>query len=784
MSLRWLVALVAVSTAAFAAGQRTLVLWGIPSDDHGLQACIQAFEDRHPNIRVKALNMGAGGLNPQKLMTGIVGRVPPDVIYQDRFSVSDWAARGAFQPLDSDIARDHLARPDFVPAAWDEASYEGRQYGIPYHVDVRVLFWNRELFHREAATLRAVGLDPDRPPSTWKSLLAYSRALTRYAPDGRIAQLGFAPNYGNAWLYLYALTSGGSFFSSDGRTCTLDTAPTERALAFMKDGYDLAGGYQKVNEFLASSPGEDPFAAGRIAMKIDGDWILNDLARKFPNLDFAVAPPPSQEDSSNGPATWSGGTCFCIPTGARNLGDAWQFIRFVTSPEGWKLASEEQSAWARADGHGYAPARPAQLEADQAAMHLYRTDAAVRFWDAEKEVGKLLPLSQARPPSVAEQSLWDAQAHAIDLACLGRESPALALAKAQKTVQRALDEVYRQGDYPEVRFGPWVWIAPVLLVLLLVVVWWRAVRRLRPAARRDAIAGSLFVSPWLFGFAVLTLGPVLASLAYSFMQWNVLSPPRWVGLANYRLMVGDDAADVGHAFSNALWLAGFGVPLGVVTGLSVALMLRGSSRGVALWRAVFYMPSLVPAVVAAVLWAWLLAPTPGVGIVNTIWEISLDHWFHWAPPGWLSAPEWSKPALILMGLWGAGSGMLLWLAGLNGIPSVLYEAATLDGAGPRRRFWSITFPQLSPVIFFNLVVGFIGGIQEFDRAYVVTAGGSFGTGDSLLTPVYYLFANGFGYFRMGYASALAWSVFALIFLLTIAQFGLARLWVYYEGDRA
>jgi len=768
--------------AAVAAGQRTLVLWGVPNDDHGLQACIQAFQQSHPDIRVEALNLGAGGLNPQKLMTSIVGRVPPDVIYQDRFAVSDWAARNAFQPLDGDIARDGLRPGSFYAAAWSEVRFGDRAFGIPYHIDVRALYWNRAIFRREAPALRAAGLDPDHAPRTWSALLAYSRVLTHANAQG-ITQLGFAPNYGNSWLYLYAMSSGARFFSPDGRHSTLDSLLTERALAFMKRGYDVGGGYQRVNEFLASSPGDDPFEEGKVAMKIDGDWTLNDLARRAPNLDFALSTPPRPDDIRGGDPTWAGGTCFSIPIGARNRADAWQFIRFVTSRQGWQVAADEQLAWARAAGQGYAPPRAALIAADRTNIRSYQTEADKRLDKAESVVGSLLPVAAARPPSVAEQVLFDAQSQAIDEACSGATSVRAALLNAQAVVQRSLDEAYGGTEFPLVHLGPSLWLAPLVAIALLFFAWGRSIRKLSPPRRQEAIQGSLFVGPWLFGFATLSLGPVLASLAYSLMQWNVLSPPRWVGLANYRLMVGADASNVGHAYANVLWLAGFGAPLGVVTGLAVALLLRGGSRGVTFWRAAYYLPSLVPAVVATVLWAWLLAPTPGIGLVNTVWEVTLDHWFHWPPPGWLSAAEWAKPAILLMGLWGAGSGLLLWLAGLDAIPAVLYEAAILDGASAGRRFWSVTFPQLSPVIFFNLVVGFIGSFQEFDRPYVATAGGSFGPGNSLLTPVYYLFSNGFGYFRMGYASALAWSVFAVIFLLTFAQFGLARLWVYYEGDR-
>jgi multiple sugar transport system permease protein len=233
-----------------------------------------------------------------------------------------------------------------------------------------------------------------------------------------------------------------------------------------------------------------------------------------------------------------------------------------------------------------------------------------------------------------------------------------------------------------------------------------------------------------------------------------------------------------------MYLAGIGVPLGIVTGLLVALLLNREWRGIRFFRTLFYMPSIVPAVAGAVLWGWILVPDSSKGLVNSAWSATLSPWLGAAPPGWLSVADWAKPALIVMGLWGAGGGLILWLAGLKGVPRSLYEAAWLDGATSWRSFWSVTVPMLSPLVFFNAVTGLIGSVQEFDRVYVLKgSGGTIGPSDSLLTPVAHLFVNGFSYFKMGFASALAWTVFLVILLLTGLQFLGARLWVHYEADR-
>jgi multiple sugar transport system permease protein len=264
----------------------------------------------------------------------------------------------------------------------------------------------------------------------------------------------------------------------------------------------------------------------------------------------------------------------------------------------------------------------------------------------------------------------------------------------------------------------------------------------------------------------------------------VLSSPRWVGLQNYSDMVGADKADTLKALTNAAYLAGIGVPLAVMTGLAVAMLLNSATRGIRFYRTFFYMPSIVPGIASAILWTVVLNADPNRGLVNSGWLQTITKWLGASPPVWLGSAHWSKDALVLMGLWGVGSGMILWLAGLKGVPNSLYEAAQLDGASPTKQFWKVTAPVLSPLIFFNVVMGLISAIQDFDREYVMrNSSGSVGPDDSFLTPVFQLFRNGFIEFRMGYASAMAWGIFAIIVLLTVLQFWLAPLWVHYEVDK-
>lgn len=299
-------------------------------------------------------------------------------------------------------------------------------------------------------------------------------------------------------------------------------------------------------------------------------------------------------------------------------------------------------------------------------------------------------------------------------------------------------------------------------------------RRLSPLTLRNTISGLLFISPWLVGLAVFTVYPLLASFAYSFTQYDVVSPPRFIGLANYSAMFAEDPL-FWQALGNTLYYGLVALPLGMVVAVCVSLLLNMQVRGLPVYRTLFFLPSIVPEIASALLWSWIL--NPQFGLVNALLKgVGLP------ALGWLSDPAWSKPALILIGLWGFGGSMVIYLAALQDIPQHLYEAADLDGAGTWGKTWNVTLPMLTPTLFFNLVLGLIGTFQYFTTAFVIT-GGSGGPAGSTTFYAMLIYNNAFRYFKMGYASALAWLLFALVFLLTWAIFKTSGRWVYYEGEK-
>jgi multiple sugar transport system permease protein len=299
-------------------------------------------------------------------------------------------------------------------------------------------------------------------------------------------------------------------------------------------------------------------------------------------------------------------------------------------------------------------------------------------------------------------------------------------------------------------------------------------RRRSRVARIEELWGYLFISPWLAGFLIFTLGPMLISLYWSFTKYEFPLAPKWNGVQNYVTAFAQD-----ELFPRSLWNTAyyvvFSVPLGLAASLLLALLLDRKLRGRAIWRTIYYIPSIVPAVVSAFLFGYLFQPEYGL-INGMLSQVGISG------PGWFNSVQWVKPTLILLALWGAGGPtMIIFLAGLQNIPTELYEAAEVDGAGRMSKFWHITIPMLSTTIFFNLVTGIIAAFKIFTAAYVATAGGPY---YASYFYVLHLFNNFFKYLNMGYASALAWLLFLIIMVFTVIQLRAARRWVYYESDTA
>jgi multiple sugar transport system permease protein len=289
-------------------------------------------------------------------------------------------------------------------------------------------------------------------------------------------------------------------------------------------------------------------------------------------------------------------------------------------------------------------------------------------------------------------------------------------------------------------------------------------------ARQEERAAYLFLAPWLIGLVIFVIIPVVASLAISMTDWNLMNPPRWVGLANYDKMLND--RDFWQSLGVTLKYVMLSLPVYMVVSLALALLLNQKLKGMFVFRTILFMPSVIAGTAAAVLWSMLL--NPDVGVVNQVLRtVGISD-----PPRWLASTDWALPAVVLMGLWGIGGGVIIYLAGLQNVPPQLYEAAEIDGANPLQKFRFITMPMLTPTIFFSLVTGLVGAFQVFDVAYVLSGRGA--RRGSLNFYLLNVYNEGFRESRFGYASALAWVLVVLAAVVILITFRTSERWVYYE----
>jgi len=299
----------------------------------------------------------------------------------------------------------------------------------------------------------------------------------------------------------------------------------------------------------------------------------------------------------------------------------------------------------------------------------------------------------------------------------------------------------------------------------------RAVRRRTSRLlRREYIAFYLFASPWLLGLVIFVLGPTIASFILSFTDYPVIVAPKWVGFDNYVEMFTDDDL-VWQSLRVTLYYSLGAVPLGLILSFLLALLLNQGIYGARVFRTIYYLPAIISGVPVALVWMWVLNPEFGL-LNNALRLVGIKG------PQWLFSMDWVIPSFILMSLWNVGVPMVIFLAGLQGIPAHLYEAAEIDGAGAKAKFWFVTLPMMSPIILFNLVVGVIGSFQTFTPAFIMTNGGP---ANASLFYGLFLYNNAFKWFKMGYASSLAWLMFVIIMLLTLLVFRTSTSWVYYEG---
>lgn len=725
----------------------TLTVWAMGEEGQRLPPMARAFERLHPGVTVvtQAIPWEAAH---EKLLTAVVGGIPPDVCQVGTTWMPEFAAMGALEPLDHRLARVRALQPNhFFPGSWATCQVQGQAYGVPWYVDTRVLFYRKDL-------LAEAGFS--HPPRTWEELKTACQALTKLPLTP-----GVSRRYGMAlgtrdWMTLLIFV-----WQNGGDALQLTDPRFREALTFYLSFFR--------EHLVPSKEGADvdlfhAFKTGMFPMFISGPWMVELLQKELPELErqWAVAMLPRKRT----PTSFVGGCNLVLFKESRKKDLGWQFIEFMSQPE-------QQVEW-----HRLSKDLPAARAAWQ--HTLFQDKPRIRIF------GDQMDFTES-PPRIPE---WEEVGLAIDqgMERLVLQDPALdhRLPTQLATLQGEIDQIRlkRQRGAPLGMFLTLTGSALGTLGLgtLFVTRWRRAREQPSTAAspapslaqrlhrfHRTSLAGYLFIAPAVLLLLVFLFLPILASFTLSFTDWDVTGIQNWrlvrfIGWANYWEALTNRS--LWKAFFNTLYFTGVGVPLTILASLIAAVSLNQVFvRFRILFRAAFFAPVVTTIVAVAVVWRWLYNP-----------EYGLFNWLlisaHLHPQTWLSDPRLALPSLILMAVWkNFGYNMIIFLAGLQTIPTMLYEAARIDGAGALQCFWNVTLPGLRPTMLFVVVITTIGYLQFFAEPYVMTKGGPLEATTSI---VYYMFNQGFKFFKFGYASAIAYLLFGLIFCCTLFQLRLRK----------
>ncbi len=747
--------------------QLTVIQWGEDNEDAIVAQLVKDFESLPENrdIRIKRVNLGQAAAVNTKLQTMFAAGDPPDVFYLGYEKVADFASKNLLADVEELIAQDRAAGratvdlSDYFPSVvrcfqFDDATQRvgsGRLVALPKDFTAAGFYYNKDLLRRAGVA------EPPAGGWTWEELIETARAVAKlpgcYGADFVTWE---------SMVRIFAWTHGCEFASDDWGEYYFDDPELRAALE------KLRGWFHNERRTLVSAKTQlethlEPFLAGNVGLAGPfGRWKVPTyrLIRDF-DWDFAPLPHAAGKPPRNGIFTTGWGIARDTPYKEQ----AWRFVKYLNGPRGQALMSEAGLAIPVLKSVAYGSAFSQE--------HLRPQNWRV-YLDATEF---------ARPID------WPADPRYLEQLRIGLER----IFKQDNPVDAILPRVaasWRENDrtnlekqhYSRVNWRVLTWSLVLPLVALAAAgagLWWK--RRPRGLALGEETAGLLMISPWAIGFFAFTAFPIVMSLLLSFMNWSgmsALSHAEWVGLDNFKSMALHDAR-----FHHSLWVtaqyAFLAVPTGQLAALGAAWLLSRDWRSIGAFRAVWYLPSVLAGVGMAVMWKWVFHHEHG--LLNSVLVQLLPSGWH--PPAWFEkdADTWAVPAFAIVNLWTIGGTMMVYLAGLKGIPGELYEAADIDGAVGWRKFVHVTLPMLSPVILFNVIIAIIASFQVFTQAWIMTGGGP---GDATRFYVVYLYGQAFDIHRMGYASALAWLLLIIVLVLTLLVMRGSRRFVHYEGLKA
>lgn len=694
-----------------------LTVWAMGAEGKLIRQAAEIFEKRNPGVKIVTQAIPWTGAH-EKLVTAVVGNMAPDISQLGTTWMPEFRAMNALEPLDGFLASSVLETKDFFPGARESNLHGGQWYGLPWYVDTRVMFYRTDLAARAGYK---------KFPEDWESFYKFSKALLRSKEGGYAFSL---PT--NDWqiFLMFYWQNGGELLKGS----PLTAGKFEGTIDHLKQFFDeklapLEGGND--TDLLTA------FESGYFPVFISGPWMISQLETSKPQLNgrWATAPLPAGERR----ASFMGGCNLVLFRSSPRKALAWKFMEFMAGPE-------MQAKWYALSGD-----LPASREAWKAPA--LSKDPRLASFRKELDTAKA-------PPQVPEwENIAGTINDAVEEAVFGRVSAQAAREKLSARIEKILARSERkQSAAFKIALALLLFLVPVGAVLLYLRKGPRGARGFQPVA-------VLFLLPAVLILAVFLFIPIAASFIASMTNWNMYGVNDWskivfVGLENYSGLFGDPVFLAG--LRNTLVFALIGVPVSVTLSLGMALALNAQLlRAKAFFRVAYFIPVITTMVAVAMIWRWLYNPEFG------LFNLALG-WLGLPAQGWLSNRWLALPSLILMAVWkGFGYNTIIFVAALQSIPDSLYESISLDGANTRQEFWYITLPMLRGTAFFVMIMTTIGYLQFFAEPYIMTGGGPL---NSTMSVVLYMYQQGFKFYNLGYASAMAYILFGIIFAFTTLQF--------------
>jgi len=641
-------------------------------------------------------------------------------------------------------------KEQYYPQLLESCRYKGVLKTIPLFYNLPFIFYRPDLF-------RKAGLPEPSPHWTWAEYRHDAKVLTEHNPDGSVKLYGtnVLAAWWAEWLGIIR-QAGGDLITPDGKL-VIGSPGTLKAFQFM---HDLI----YVDKSASKIPDQPPngFMSGKIAIYYGGHVLEIDPVRKNFPFEWDVAPLPG---GPMGQVTGELAVCgLGVSTQCKHRKEALEVLRFL-------LSKESTLALARAG-----LIMPARRDVVQAT--LLAGPPETRTPKHIEAIIDSLSFARSVPKLKAFTELWSTVNTGLNRALSDPDSSHFSEIPAQLEIECQMRIKNLENKTPT---SPWLFVAQ-FIVLGGVGAWFLTKYLTRSKMSAEELFAQKyffwFTSPCIVGLCLFTVGPLLLSFWWAQTDYDMIEAPRYVGFAQYQTLLFADP-DFWHSLELSMVYAVFAVPLGLVVSLAAALLLNQNLKNIGVFRVLFYLPSILPVAASSMMWIWLL--NRNYGMVNEALSI------FGIRPGWLSDPNCVMTSLVLISLWGFGGGMLIFLAGLKNIPESLYEAAEIDGAGTVAQFIHITLPSLSPVIFFNLIIGCIGALQVFDIAYIIStaAGGEVGGPErSTYFYVLNLYVKSFTNLQIGVGSAMAWLFFVVIMAITAANFWAKRFWMSEDEERS